>query len=65
MLQLAVRFPALVVVGSLVFNVFTFFVALQQGRISMGSLRFLLMQAATLPAALKGDLMPWLQIQGT
>jgi len=59
-----VRFPSLVVLGAAAFNVFTFVVSLQQGRFSVGSVRYLVATLSTLPAAQRGDLIPFLSLHG-
>jgi hypothetical protein len=65
MYRLMTVVPALVVISSLMFNVFYFCMALQMGRISHNSIIWIAYQLPTLYPAIKGDLMPFFQVQAT
>ena len=57
------QLPLLVVISSIAFNVMYFWVALQQGRFSYNSVMWIFYQSLTVPAAAKGDLIPWLNVR--
>ena len=54
------KLPLVVVIASISFNVMYFYMALQQGRFSYNSVMWIFYQSLTIPAAAKGDLIPWL-----
>lgn len=60
-----VRCPVVIVLACVSYNVAYFFIALQQGKLSVNSVIWGYCQAMTIPAALKGDIIPWLEVQRT